>query len=423
MRDGLVLDLDDCTEFRLALQARPPRIAHGTLLLLVALLGMTLGWSAATRAYLVVRAPGRVRPLVTPLKVFSGGRGEMLSASAGGRVVEVGFRQGDRVLQGALLIRLETRRLENEIAKQRSILRAGDEELAKLDQLEALLARQSAVAWAKAEAELVEARAKVRRDQAQRDVEIRLAQLALRIAELEEAPLRRLMAKQAVAPLELLRAAAKTHEAREQLARSRLPVNEEGVAIHQRALELAGRDDALKRAELELRRAARRSAVEAARIELANLELERKQAVIRAPIDGVVISGDVKIGDLLEPGKPVAEIAQQKGFRFEVSVPSEEVGRLRLGMPARIKLDAYDYQRYGTLDGTVCFIAPDSGQSAGPRTAEYVVRVDLKSDEVRRGRWRGRVKLGMAGRAEIVTGRESLLFLLRKHVRQSITLY
>ena len=43
MRDDLVLDLADCTEFRQALQARPPRVVHGTLVLLVALLGTALG--------------------------------------------------------------------------------------------------------------------------------------------------------------------------------------------------------------------------------------------------------------------------------------------------------------------------------------------------------------------------------------------
>ena len=39
----------------------------------------------------------------------------------------------------------------------------------------------------------------------------------------------------------------------------------------------------------------------------------------------------------------------------------------------------------------------------------YTVRIAVPRDEVGRGAYRGRVKLGMAGQAEIVTGRESLL--------------
>jgi hypothetical protein len=88
----------------------------------------------------------------------------------------------------------------------------------------------------------------------------------------------------------------------------------------------------------------------------------------------------------------------------------------------RIKLDAFDYQRYGVMTGTVCFIAPDSRSTDEATSARYLVRIELDGDEVGRGAWRGRVKLGMAGQAEIATARESLLWLLLRRIRQSISL-
>src|SRR4051794_28916516 len=106
MRDALVLDIADCTEFRQVVQSQPPKIVHGTAVLLVALLGTALGWSALTRALLVVRAPGRIRPVTTPVKVFNAARGEVLGAGVGGRVVEVNVREGDVVKRGATLVRL-----------------------------------------------------------------------------------------------------------------------------------------------------------------------------------------------------------------------------------------------------------------------------------------------------------------------------
>jgi hypothetical protein len=54
--------------------------------------------------------------------------------------------------------------------------------------------------------------------------------------------------------------------------------------------------------------------------------------------------------------------------------------------------------------------------------ATYTVRIALERDTLGRGRFRGRVKLGMAGQADIVTGQESLLSLLVKRIRQSISL-
>ena len=206
------------------------------------------------------------------------------------------------------------------------------------------------------------------------------------------------------------------------MAKARLPVDGSRVPVAERALALVDRDYALKREELRLKHAGKRGEIEAARLELANRELERELAEIRAPIDGVVVKGDVKLGDVLEPGKPALELARQEGFLFEGSVPSEEVGHLNVGMAARIKLDAYNYQQYGTIGGTVQFLSPDSGREGEERTVTYIVRIALSSDELVRGEYRGRVKLGMTGQADIITGHRSLLALLVKRIRQAISL-
>jgi hypothetical protein len=63
MHNETIRDLTDCTEFRQTLQARPPRVVHGAAILLVGLLGTATVWSATTKAALVVRSPGRVRPI------------------------------------------------------------------------------------------------------------------------------------------------------------------------------------------------------------------------------------------------------------------------------------------------------------------------------------------------------------------------
>jgi multidrug efflux pump subunit AcrA (membrane-fusion protein) len=192
--------------------------------------------------------------------------------------------------------------------------------------------------------------------------------------------------------------------------------------VLRRALELTEREYAVRRQELQTKQGLKQGEIAALRLELANLTLERQQALIRAPMDGLVIAGDVKVGEFLTYGKTVMEIAAQQGFRFEVAVPSEEVSHLQVGMPARVKLDAYDYQRYGTAAGTVAFIAPDSGVSGGQPGAVYLVKIQLTGEEIGMRDYRGRIKLGMTGQAEIVTGQERLLSLLAKKIRQTISL-
>ena len=419
--DDLMWDLADCTEFRQTLQARPPRIVHGTLMLLATLLATALVWSAVTQADLVVRAPGRVRPVTSPLKVINDGW-EVFNASVGGRVMEVNFHEGQEVHQGDVLIRLDTERLNNEIAKRQRTIQAGEEELERLDRLEELLARQYAVVKAKAEAELAQAREEVAQVKKRQATDVRLAELERENAGDEETQLQKLVERRFVARNDLRKATVRVREAEEQLKKAQLPVDERKVEIFRQGLALAEKDYVVKQKEQEMQKGLKQGEVEAARIELANLELARKQGVIRAPMDGIVTTGDVKVGDTLERGKPVVEIAEQKGFRFEAAVPSEEVGHLQVGMPARIKLDAYDYQRYGTVAGTVVFISPDSGVPEGQQATLYLVRIELEGEELGRGDLHGQVKLGMAGQAEVVTGQESLLELFVKQIRQTISL-
>jgi HlyD family type I secretion membrane fusion protein len=422
MHDELICDLADCTEFRQTLQCSPPSIVHGTAILLTALLATALVWSAVTQADLVVRAPGRVRPVASPLKVINDGAGEELTARFGGRVIEVNFNQGQRVRRGDVLIRLDTERLDNEITKRKRTIQAAEEELKRLDILEQSSAWQHATVEAKAEAELAQAREELAQAKKRQATDVQLAHLELKQAAFEETQLRKLLDNQLAAPNDLPKVTTRVREAEQKLKQSELPIDERKVEVFQQALALSERDYDVKRKGDEMQRGLKLGDLEAARIELVNLESEREQAIVRAPMNGIVTEGDVKVGDTIERGKIVLEIALQNGFRFEALVPSEEVGHLRVGMPARIRLDAYDYQRYGTVAGTVVFISPDSELPDKEPTARYVMRIELEREELGHGDLRGEVKLGMAGQVEVVTGQESILSLLVKRIRQTISL-
>jgi multidrug efflux pump subunit AcrA (membrane-fusion protein) len=136
----------------------------------------------------------------------------------------------------------------------------------------------------------------------------------------------------------------------------------------------------------------------------------------------VVTAGQVRVGDPLEAGKAVLTIAQVRGFRVDLAVPSAEISHIHEGMTARIKLDSFDQPRNGTLRGTVYQISPDSQKVEGQHAVIYVVRVALEDGEVGRGENRGQVKFGMTGRAEMIIGRDSLLTLLFSRVRRAISL-
>ena len=305
--------------------SRCPRIVHGTLLLLGALLAAALLWSAATKADLVVRALGRVRPMSSPMKVVYGGSGAVLSASMSGQVIEVNVRKGDEVRQDDVLIRLDTERMDLEMTKRRRAIQVGEDELAEMDRREQLLAHQFAAARAGAAAELAQVQEEVCQAKDRQVTDIRLAGLELQNAQQEAAHVRQLVARGIVPRDDLRKAMARVHEAQEKFDKARFLIDTGKVEVLRRALTQVTQDDAVRRQELQTEQGLKRAAIEVLQIELANLVLERQQAVIRAPIHSIVTMGDVKVGDVLDRSKPVVEIAEQQGFRFEVE--SEELGR------------------------------------------------------------------------------------------------
>src|SRR5690606_37658104 len=103
------------------LQGRPPVVVHGAAGLTLLLVAAAVVWAALVEANLVVQALGRVRPTDEPAQVFT-----TAASHLEGRVAEVCFLEGGQVTRGQVLLRLETQRLDNEIARLKQRIAADE---------------------------------------------------------------------------------------------------------------------------------------------------------------------------------------------------------------------------------------------------------------------------------------------------------
>jgi multidrug resistance efflux pump len=419
-------DLADCTEYRQTVLARPPRLVHATFVLLVLLVAAGVLWAALTKADLIVRAKGRVRPMIQSTQLPGAAAEESkISPLRGGRVTEVHVQEGDRVEKGDLLFRLETERLEKDITKQQQLIAALESELLKLDEAQVMIQQRYQTAKSKAEAELSEAREQIQTSKRRRESAVRVAEVNVAVADDELRRVRSLVKSRAATEAEFIGADGRLREANLKLEEARLPIDEGRLSVLQHAFRLVDKEHAVERNELDARRELKKNEAAAAKLELTKLEWERQQSELRAPSDGTIISLAVRVGDVIEPGQAALGVAEQRGFRIDVAVTSEDVGQLREGLPARIKLDAYDYQKYGTVTGRVLSISPDSTFQPNAPTQSpptFTVKIAIDGEQVVRREHRGHIKLGMTGVAEIVTDHESILSLLVRSIRQSISL-
>lgn len=96
--------------------------------------------------------------------------------------------------------------------------------------------------------------------------------------------------------------------------------------------------------------------------QIQSLKLQLQQRTLQSPINGVLFQLPIKAPSaVVQPGELVAEIAPQgTPLILKAQMPSQESGFLRVGMPAKVKFDAYPFQDYGIVTGHVSWISPDS---------------------------------------------------------------
>ena len=94
--------------------------------------------------------------------------------------------------------------------------------------------------------------------------------------------------------------------------------------------------------DLEAARAHRASAA----AEVGRLEAVLEKTVIRAPIDGVVISRVAQQGETIAAGAPIVTIADLRHIRVEAEIDEFDASRVALGKPALISAEGYDGSRW-----------------------------------------------------------------------------
>jgi adhesin transport system membrane fusion protein len=171
-----------------------------------------------------------------------------------------------------------------------------------------------------------------------------------------------------------------------------------------------------REAELKFRRAA---VEDLGQVDLAiarNRELlnkatdQERRTVIRAPIDGVVKNLRYHtIGGVVRPGEPIMEIVPlNEKLVVEARLSPVDVGYVRSGQPAVVKVSTYDFVRYGGLDGTVINVAADSTVD---RNGAPYFRVVVETEKSYLGDTPGSNSIapGMQATVDIHTGTKSVL--------------
>lgn len=368
--------------------------ATWALYLMCLLVAAVLIWAMFAKVDSITKAQGRVVP---------DGREQVIASLEGGILRTMMVREGMLVEQGQELLQLDPTRVE---AQQ-------NEGVAKYVALRAQQARLQAEATGKplefpkevkAEPELMDAEIEVfnaRREALDEAVGINRRNLVLARREL------------AMADLMASRGLMSDVEA----MRLRRQVNDMSLQISERVNRFR------QEARSELVRVANEMSQLQEQLVVKRDVLQR--TTLYSPVRGMIKNIKLgTIGGVVAPGGTIMEIVPV-GPRVlvEARIKPADIGFLRVGLPAEIKLSTYDYYTYGGLKGTIEYISPDAlgedpkGGEADNSYYRALIRTD-SSTLTSKGKPLS-VMPGMTASVEIRVGERSVMEFLLKPVLKS----
>ncbi|MDM7952820.1 MAG: efflux RND transporter periplasmic adaptor subunit [Cyanobium sp. CZS 25K] len=274
-----------------------------------------------------------------------------VGAKVGGRVEEVTVREGNAVVPGQLLVRLD----DEEVQAQ---LRAAQARVAVARQRELDARSQIQVAQSRID------ESRLSRTQAEQDNRGRLLQaqanLATAEARLEEGQARLRLARVTAGRTERLTLEGAT--SRQTLDQDRTAYASAAATVKALGREVEAARGALTlartstfnpairgaqlealRRQLEQARAqlkASAAEVRAAQADAQQIRVQRAYLTVKAPIRGVVISRSVEPGAVVSNGRTLLTLLDPATVYLRGFIPEGDIGRVRTGQEARVYLDS-----------------------------------------------------------------------------------
>jgi adhesin transport system membrane fusion protein len=146
-----------------------------------------------------------------------------------------------------------------------------------------------------------------------------------------------------------------------------------------------------------------------------------ERSILKSPIEGVVNRVLVSTqGGVLKAGEPAVEIVPADSkLIFETKIKPNDIGFIKVGQKAFIKLSTYDFSIFGSLSGRVEVVGSDSIPNEKGETF-YIVKVELEDKPVTSTGLSLELISGMTAQIDIITGKRSVLSYLTSPITKTL---
>lgn len=400
--------------------ALPPQRAF-VLLLLVSATSILL-WSALVSVDIIVRTEGRIVPA---------GKSQIVQHLEGGIVRKILVQEGEVVSAGQPLMEMSDVQVKSNLGQDQTKLSALRGREARLlsevkgldtiafpkDLTDANVIRVETGAWQARRSQLAEEIRVLRAQSSQKKNEV--TEIAskrqnlleeLEVAKKQHKVIDGLRRNNAASEMEVLESQSRIQRLTSQIAeattaapRLRSAQSESESRVNEAIAKFrAEASSSLTQVREELEKAGHEIGTNTDRLD---------RNVVRTPVAGLINKLNITtIGAVVRPSEVLMEITpSDQRIVIETRSNPNDRANLRRGLPVRVRIGAYDYATYGTLDGHVTDVSADTiSDEKGTRFYRVNVEIDA-STVVNRMRQPGALVPGMAATADIVVGKRTIL--------------
>lgn len=147
------------------------------------------------------------------------------------------------------------------------------------------------------------------------------------------------------------------------------------------------------------------------------------RSVVRAPVSGIVKGLEATVGSIISPnGKILTIVPQDAQLQITAQVQPVDIGHVKVGDPATVKIFAYDFARYGSIKGKV--LALSASTFLDEKEKPYYQAI-IALDKQYVGHEGNKLRIGMTAQVDILTGDKTILQYLLKpiHVTMQSSLH
>lgn len=387
-----------------------PRVwTRGLLYFLIVLTGIVLPWAMLSNVDEVGTARGRLEPKQKTIT---------LDAPVTGKVVAVHAKEGQAVKAGQPLIEIESDLLKTDLQQAQTKLEG---ELNRLSQFD-LMENQVEIAerTQRSQNQAQEAEQMAQADQVQRRLQsahkaLELVKARVEGDEREVERFRSLWQKGAIAEVKVAETERTLNESQRSLEQNQAEIDQAQAELMRQKktrekivrtgeLSLLEGDRRLK--ELRLQKTSLQADIAQTQKTVQSLQLQLQHRAVKAPTDGTIFHLPIQqAGAVVQPGQALAQIAP-KGSQLVLrsQMLSQESGFVYVGMPVKVKFDAFPFQDYGIVEGKVNWISPDTKSTDTPqgKVESFEVEIVLNQLHIQTPTKRVELVPGQTATAEVI---------------------